>query len=199
MGDQFSIHRHDHASGDHFFADSHAARLRASAGNVGIPNVGQHIAGKLWALEDEEIRSKSDIDLLSHILEPILYADAPRIAHSLLEKYGSLAELTFGSRSMRQSKDEKFALTFISELHELTKRALKERLVQAPILSDWKLLHNYPLSIIAYMPTECFRVLYLNTKNMLIQDEIQGEGSIDTAPCYPRRVVHCALDLGQLH
>jgi DNA repair protein RadC len=40
------------------------------------------------------------------------------------------------------------------------------------------------------------RVLYLNTRNMLILDDLVGEGSIDEAAIHPREVIRRALDLG---
>jgi DNA repair protein RadC len=39
-------------------------------------------------------------------------------------------------------------------------------------------------------------VLYLNTRNMLILDDLVGEGSIDEAAIHPREVIRRALDLG---
>ena len=39
-------------------------------------------------------------------------------------------------------------------------------------------------------------MLYLNAKNMLILDEMVGEGSIDEAAIHPREVIRRALDLG---
>jgi DNA repair protein RadC len=47
----------------------------------------------------------------------------------------------------------------------------------------------------AHRDTEQFRVLYLDTKNTLIADESQAQGTIDHVPVYPREVVKRALDL----
>jgi DNA repair protein RadC len=38
-------------------------------------------------------------------------------------------------------------------------------------------------------------VLYLDRKNALIADELQGEGTVDHTPVYPREVVKRALEL----
>jgi len=48
----------------------------------------------------------------------------------------------------------------------------------------------------AHEPVEVVRVLYLDKRNRLIQDELQGRGTIDHTPLYPREVVKRALDLG---
>jgi len=43
---------------------------------------------------------------------------------------------------------------------------------------------------------EEFRVLFLDRKNVLIADEVQGSGTIDHTPVYPREIVKRALELG---
>jgi DNA repair protein RadC len=47
-----------------------------------------------------------------------------------------------------------------------------------------------------YETAEQFRLLFLDTKNRLIADEVQQRGTINHAPVYPREVVKRALDLG---
>ena len=48
----------------------------------------------------------------------------------------------------------------------------------------------------ARSPTEQFRLLFLDRKNVLIADEVQQKGTVDHTPVYPREVVKRALDLG---
>jgi DNA repair protein RadC len=40
---------------------------------------------------------------------------------------------------------------------------------------------------------EQFRVLFLDRKNRLLDDEIMGRGTVDRAPVYPREIVRRAL------
>ena len=42
---------------------------------------------------------------------------------------------------------------------------------------------------------EEFRVLFLDRKNALIADEVQGHGTVDHTPVYPREIVKRALQL----
>jgi DNA repair protein RadC len=44
-------------------------------------------------------------------------------------------------------------------------------------------------------PTEQFRVLYLNNRNLLLEDALLGMGTVNHTPVYPREVVKRALDL----
>src|SRR3546814_11248949 len=43
---------------------------------------------------------------------------------------------------------------------------------------------------------ERVRILYLNSRNMLIRDELASEGSIDQSAIYVREVIKRALELG---
>ena len=47
----------------------------------------------------------------------------------------------------------------------------------------------------SHRQTEQFRILYLDTKNVLIADEEQAAGTVDHVPVYPREVVKRALEL----
>jgi len=46
------------------------------------------------------------------------------------------------------------------------------------------------------LPHEEFRLLFLDRKNALIADEVQGRGTVDHTPVYPREIVKRALELG---
>ncbi len=74
------------------------------------------------------------------------------------------------------------------------------RLVQThtesrPILSNWQALLDYLHADMAHHGVERFRVLHLNTKNMLIRDEVMSKGSIDQAAVHVREVIRRAIDL----
>jgi len=47
----------------------------------------------------------------------------------------------------------------------------------------------------AFADKERFRVLFLDKRNQLIADEVQGVGTVDHTPVYPREVVKRALEL----
>ncbi|MDE3117273.1 MAG: DNA repair protein RadC, partial [Pseudomonadota bacterium] len=50
-------------------------------------------------------------------------------------------------------------------------------------------------AVMARNPGEQFRVLFLDRKNVLIADEVQGLGTVDHTPVYPREIVKRALEL----
>ena len=48
----------------------------------------------------------------------------------------------------------------------------------------------------AHLPAERLRVLFLNSKNRLLRDEMMSEGSVNEAPIYPREIMRRALEVG---
>ena len=54
---------------------------------------------------------------------------------------------------------------------------------------------EYCRTVMAYLDHEEFRILFLDKKNQLIADEVQGVGTVDHAPVYPREVMRRALEL----
>jgi DNA repair protein RadC len=64
------------------------------------------------------------------------------------------------------------------------------------VLANWQALLDYLRADMAHHLVERVRVLHLNTRNMLIRDELMGEGSVDEAPVYAREVIRRAMDLG---
>ena len=49
--------------------------------------------------------------------------------------------------------------------------------------------------MMAYLDHEEFRILFMDKKNHLIADEVQGVGTVDQAPVYPREIMRRALEL----
>ena len=64
-----------------------------------------------------------------------------------------------------------------------------------PMISTWDRLTDYLTAAMGYERTEQFRVLFLDGRNKLIADEVQGSGTINHAPAYPREVVRRCLEL----
>jgi DNA repair protein RadC len=64
------------------------------------------------------------------------------------------------------------------------------------VLASWQSLLDYLRADMAHLTIERVRVLYLNSKNGLILDEIASEGSIDQSAIYIREVLRRAMDVG---
>lgn len=79
----------------------------------------------------------------------------------------------------------------IAMLHALRREALK-----GPVLGTSDALAAYLLAAMAHQPVEQLRVLYLNTRNRLLCDEMVVEGSINITPVYPREIMKRSLEVG---
>jgi DNA repair protein RadC len=73
---------------------------------------------------------------------------------------------------------------------------LRSHAVDGPVIGNSQALIDYLFLDMAHLPTERLRVLFLNSKNRLLGDEILSEGSIDEIPLYPREILRRALEVG---
>jgi len=76
------------------------------------------------------------------------------------------------------------------------RRMARQAVHEQPVLGSWQALIDYLTIDMAHLTRERVRVLYLNTRNMLIHDDHLGDGSIGEATIHPREVIHKAMDLG---
>ncbi|WP_343528555.1 DNA repair protein RadC [Sphingomonas sp.] len=142
--------------------------------------------------------------LLDHeLIEYLLMTAIPRrdtkpIAKALLREFHDIGGVLTADPIALQRVDG------VGETAAATLRIVQAcalRLVQAeamkrPVLSNWQALLDYLHADMAHHGVERFRVLHLNTRNMLIRDELMGQGSIDQAPVYIREVIRRAIDFG---
>lgn len=143
------------------------------------------------ALADYEL-----IELLLFLAKP--RGDVKPLAKRLIARFGSFAE-TISAEPAELAKIDGMGEASVAALK--TAKAAADRLLGAPllnrpVLSGWKQLLDYCHAAMAHEPVEVVRVLYLDKKNRLVQDELQGRGTIDHTPLYPREVVKRALELG---
>jgi DNA repair protein RadC len=81
-------------------------------------------------------------------------------------------------------------------VREVMLHVLREEALKAPILSTSEALIDYLFADMAYLPAERLRVLFLNSRNRLLRDEMVSEGSVNEAPIYPREIMRRALEVG---
>ena len=74
-------------------------------------------------------------------------------------------------------------------------RLLEKEIVERPILASWQALLDYLRADMAHLSVERVRVLFLNSRNVLIANETMWEGSIDESAVYIREIMRRALDL----
>jgi DNA repair protein RadC len=80
-------------------------------------------------------------------------------------------------------------------VREIACRMAKAEVRSRPVLSNSQVLIAYLQTAMAYEQVEQFRILFLDTKNNLIADEVQQRGTVNHTPVYPREVMKRALIL----
>lgn len=88
-----------------------------------------------------------------------------------------------------------FTRVLLKAIHELMQRVLKEEIKDRPVIGSWTALIDYLRVAMSHEPSEHFRILFLDRKNILLKDEVQSRGTVDHTPLYPREVVKRALEL----
>jgi DNA repair protein RadC len=73
---------------------------------------------------------------------------------------------------------------------------LRERLFHSPnILTSPGDVLTYCQSKMGWLKDEQFRLIYLNTRNQVIEEEVLQEGTVDQTVVYPRKVMERAIRL----
>lgn len=138
-----------------------------------------------------------DYELLELLLNVIPQKDVKPLAKQLIEEFGGFAEVLAQPAEVLQRVKGISATTaaYLKTVEVAAQRILKAKVMDRPVISSWDALLDYCNAAMARRPTEQFRLLFLDRKNVLIADELQQEGTIDHTPLYPREVVKRALEV----
>ena len=136
------------------------------------------------------------------LLELLLFRSIPRrdvkpLAKSLIEKFGSFAEV-LSAPPQRLKEVKGLGEGPISEfkiVQAAAARLAKGKVQKRTVLSSWSTVLDYCRTTMAFAEKEQFRILFLDKRNQLIADETQQTGTVDHTPVYPREVVKRALEL----
>jgi DNA repair protein RadC len=138
-----------------------------------------------------------DHELVEYLLAlAIPRRDTKPLAKKLIARFGSLGALLSAEPEViakaADLSEGAVAALKIAEASAL--RLLRSQIDNRPVLGSWQALLDYLRADMAFQPIERVRVLYLNSKNMLIRDEALSEGSVDEAAVYVREIVRRALE-----
>ncbi|HEY8950166.1 MAG TPA: DNA repair protein RadC [Rhizomicrobium sp.] len=161
-----------------------------------------HHLGHRARLRDRFLNGGADALPDYEMLEMVLFAAIPRgdlkpLAKDLLAHFGSFADVIAAPRE-RLLEVKGVGEAVVAQLKLVEAAALrlsKTKLLGKPALSSWTALLDYVTAAMARNSHEEFRVLFLDRKNALIADEVQGQGTVDHTPVYPREIVKRALEL----
>ena len=136
------------------------------------------------------------------LLEMVLFLALPRrdtkpIARALLHKFGNFGAVV-GAPATELAAVEglgEAGTAALKLVQSAALRLLRQEAAAAPVLATWDRLMDYLSASMVHERIEQFRVLFLDTRNRLIADEVQSRGSINHTPAYPREVVRRCLEL----
>lgn len=191
---------HSKGSGDEKASAAEQGALFGDA--VKTKNVPDDKAGHRGRLRDRFTNGGADAVPDYELLEMILFRAFPRIdtkpiAKRLLARFGSFAEV-ISAAPERLKEIEGIGDRAVQELKLIktaAERLTKGQIQSRPALSSWNGVLDYLRLAQGFEDREHFRILFLDKKNALIADEVQGRGTVDHTPVYVREVVKRALEL----
>src|SRR3954470_4887738 len=141
--------------------------------------------------------------LLDHELVEYLLAlaiprrDTKPLAKKLLREFGGFGGLLAADAAAiaRVGDIGESAVAALKVAQAAALRLLEEGVKERPVLGSWQALLDYLRADMAHLSVERVRVLFLNSKNVLIANETMWEGSVDEAAVYIREIMRRALDL----
>ena len=140
-----------------------------------------------------------DHELIEYLLTlSIKRIDTKPLARELLDEFGGIGGLLTADAEtiIKATNLSEVTVATIKIVQAAALRLLQSEVMNAPVLASWQALLDYLRADMAHKLTERVRVLHLNTRNMLIRDEVMAEGSIDQAAVSVREVIRRAIDLG---
>ncbi|MGE5893120.1 MAG: RadC family protein, partial [bacterium] len=140
----------------------------------------------------------SDAGLLAIILRTGTKGkDAVALGRELIDRFGGLRGiLSAGKRDLERING--LGPAKISQLLasiEVAKRQLHEETVGKELINGPSDVIHYLSLTMSNLREEVFRVLYLNTANVIIDSEIIAKGTVNQSAVYPREIIKRALEL----
>lgn len=141
--------------------------------------------------------------LLDHELVEYLLAlaiprrDTKKLAKKLIEEFGGFGPLLSADAATiaRVGAISETAVAALKIAHASANRLLEKKATGKEVLGSWQSLLDYLHANMAHEPIERVRILFLNSKNVLIANETMWEGSVDESAVYIREIMRRALDL----
>ena len=155
----------------------HRARLRQ-----------RFLTGGAGALQDYEL-----LELLLTFAIP--YSDVKPLAKRLIEHFGSFNQVfdTPADVLMEFTGLREYSAVLIKLVKACSEYTLKAEALKRQQLKSLSILVDYCRASMGGLPDEQFRVIFLNSQNEVIAEEIVHEGTVNQTVVYPRKVLELAL------
>ena len=139
----------------------------------------------------------ADYELLEMVLFAIPRIDVKPLAKTLIDRFGSFAEAITAEPGRLKEVDGMTdgAIAACKIVEAAAQRLARGAVGRRRSMGSWSEVVDFCRASMAFENREIFRILFLDRKNGLIRDEVQGTGTVDHTPVYPREVVKRALEL----
>lgn len=159
-------------------------------------------SGHRQRLRDRFMKGGADAMPDYELLEMVLFRafqrrDTKDLAKALLNKFGTFAEVINAPapRLLEVKGVGQAAIVELKLVKAASLRLMQTTILEKPVLSSWADVVDYCLAAMAKEEKEQFRILFLDKRNRLIEDEVQSTGTVDHTPVYIREVIKRALEL----
>jgi DNA repair protein RadC len=160
-----------------------------------------HYIGHRKRLRDKFLKSGpeslSDYELLELLLmTAIPRRDVKPLAKDLLNKFKTFANVIYAAPKELEKVNgvKETTISALKIVEASIKKVLKDEVKEQSVIWSWNKLIEYCQVNISHEKIEQFHILYLDTKQKLIDDEVIATGTIDSATVYPREIVKKVLD-----
>jgi DNA repair protein RadC len=155
----------------------HRARLRQ-----------RFLQGGPGALQDYEL-----LELLLTFAIP--YSDVKPLAKRLIEHFGSFSQVFDATPEalMEVTGLREYSAVLIKLVKACGEFALRAEALKRQTIKSLDTLVEYCRASMGGLPDEQFRVIFLNSQNEIIAEEIVQEGTVNQTVVYPRKVLELAL------
>jgi len=155
---------------------------------------------RLTPLQERFIRSgfegftdQETIELLLSLALP--HRECKKQAKECIERFKNLRGLLTASRQELERVGITPPCMFcIKLLHELPTEVLRQKIVEQPAYRSPEELFNYLCYSMRDLKKEIFKVIYLNSRNQIIDTADLFEGTLENIPIHPREIVESAIN-----
>jgi DNA repair protein RadC len=165
-----------------------------------MPNSMHNPSGHRFRLKQKFLQSGLQGFLDYEVIELLLILGTPRrdckrSAKDALKQFKSLSAV------LEAPADELLRIEGIGPqnvfgirlIQEVARRFLRDRMKTRPVCLSSREVFDYLYHSLRDSKTEKFKVLFLDAKNQVIEEETFSEGTVDSSAVYPREIIKAAL------
>ncbi|HWU95746.1 MAG TPA: DNA repair protein RadC [Sphingomonas sp.] len=129
---------------------------------------------------------------------PLRRERAAADAAALLRHFGSLRATLLAPRAelLRACDGNTELAAQLVLIRQAMRAVLRQGVESRPVIKHYRDLQDYLRLAQGNETTERLRILYLDSGNRLLREEVPQRGTIDECACYVREIIRRALELG---